>query len=209
MANDLAPMQPEFFAQYSEAAGGGPSDDIEGRLLRFAKGDYVIGSGDEALPPNSRVLVDMGKLTAGWVRWDGKRPVERRTGYVGSGFQPAPREALGHEDTSQWPVGLDGKRQDPWAFTNQFVCRVGSKDVYTFVTSSKGGIKAVGKLCGAYASGMRTRAKGEMPIVELGSDSYRHADFGVIKYPELAIVDWGSKKDAEEPRKKIASRKAA
>jgi hypothetical protein len=66
-----------------------------------------------------------------------------------------------------------------------------SEVVYTFTTSSRGGVSAVAKLVGEFGRGVRMHP-GQLPIVEIGSGSYQHKDrsLGRIKFPTFKIVGW-------------------
>ena len=103
-------------------------------------------------------------------------------------------------------------RSDPWQRTNYLVFRDIGLDthdedrMYTFTTSSKGGISAIGKLCNQYGKGMRQHPS-EYPIVELQVDSYAHPikEYGRIKVPMLELVGWESKVPVASAEEKKAS----
>ena len=50
------------------------------------------------------------------------------------------RKDLGDLDESEWEIGDDGRRRDPWQFQNLLIMvdREGG-EIYTFTTASKGG----------------------------------------------------------------------
>jgi hypothetical protein len=94
-----------------------------------------------------------------------------------------------------WETDNDGNPRDPWQFTNHLVlANPDDGQIYTFVTSSKGGLNALGVLCKQYGQAMRQRPN-EWPIVELGMGSYAHRDKsrGRIKHPTFKIVGWAPK----------------
>ncbi len=66
-----------------------------------------------------------------------------------------------------------------------------SEAEFVFTTSSKGGIKAVGKLCMQYG-GERLQNEGKLPVVEIGASSYRHKVYGEVHFPTFRIVEWRS-----------------
>jgi hypothetical protein len=64
-------------------------------------------------------------------------------------------------------------------------------ELYTFTTSSRGGLNAVGDLCLKYGKAARQKP-GQYPVVKIGTGSYLHSNkaFGRIKYPTFEIVGW-------------------
>lgn len=57
-------------------------------------------------------------------------------------------------------------------------------------TSSAGGKKELGRVIGEVIAQLAVSPEEYMPIVELGSDSYKHKKYGMIYTPELEILDW-------------------
>lgn len=192
-----------FFEQYGEQASSRSS--IVGSLLKFSKGDWLLGQDEDEIPVGTRYVVSMDNLMVGWVKWSDNKPVEQIMGRVVEGYAPPRRDTLGDNDKETWEVGTDGKERDPWQFSNQVLMKPVGKQydteiAITFVTSSKGGIGAIGELCKKYGKEMRTR-EGQCPIVEIGVDSYNHPnkEFGRIKTPVITLVGWekGSLFDVE------------
>src|SRR5207249_731492 len=91
-----------------------------------------------------------------------------------------------------WAQGDDGRRRDPWQFTNELglSTRDGS-ETYLFVTTSRGGINALGSLSREYGKHIRQKP-GELPIIALDGDSYQHRikAYGAVRVPVLRVVDW-------------------
>ena len=170
---------------------GNASGAIEGDLLKFSKfGEWHAGQDSKKIALGTRLVARMETLAIGWLRWSDGKPVEKRLGFLGEGFAPPPRDQLGDRDETLWPVGPDGKATDPWQFINSLVLIDPATDqVYTFQIGSRGGINAIGAVCRAYGRRMRSHP-GDLPIVELGSSSYRHAQFGEIRIPQLNVVGW-------------------
>ena len=93
-------------------------------------------------------------------------------------------------DRNEWPKGPDGKVEDPWSEVGEIVLADQvSGDEYRFSTSSFGGRKAIAKLLNNYVK-LAARHPGDMPIVEIGSGSYRHVTYGEVHTPSLKIVGW-------------------
>lgn len=187
--------------------------NITGRLLKFNKGDWLAGEEEEELDHGTRLVANMENLLIGWQKWEDNRPTERLMGFLHEEFKPPKRDALGELDKDRWEVGTDGKARDPYQFSNLLVMKTPGKkavtdELYTFATSSNGGLKCIGALCLEYGQAIREGHKDDYPIVELGSDAYDHPnkEFGRIKKPTLKIVGWEKKSvfqnDATAAKKK-------
>jgi hypothetical protein len=187
-------VQKNFFEQYGEQASQRSS--IVGSLLKFSKGDWLLGQDEEEIADGTRFVASMENLLVGWVKWVDNKPVEQIMGRIVEGYQAPKRDTLGDNDKEAWETDQEGKARDPWQFSNQILMKpVGKKydtDIaITFVTSSKGGIGAMGDLCKKYGTGMRTHTD-QNPIIELGSSSYKHpiSEYGRIKTPVFILVGW-------------------
>jgi len=173
---------------------------ITGTLIKFNKGDWVTGE-DEDLDENLELVANMDQLMVGWIKWVDNRPAEQIMGPVAEGYQAPRRNELGDQDQNEWEVDDQGRPRDPWQFSNYIVLKEPGQDaseenLYTFATSSKGGLGAIGTLCRAYGKDMRTRPD-EYPIIRLGTDSYNHRVYGRTKVPLITVVGWEPKAQFE------------
>jgi hypothetical protein len=184
-----------FYKKYGEAA---TANSIIGRLLKFNKfGEFKAGQEEEEIEHGTKLAAYMSSLCVGFQRWEDNRPADKVMGPIGQGFVPPRRSDLSHNDKSQWDTFDDGRPRDPRQFTNTLVLvDLETGDFFTFSTTSRGGLDAVGQLALKYGEHMRQKPD-EMPIVELGSGSYRHSNksYGEIRFPVLKIVDWAPLKD--------------
>jgi hypothetical protein len=172
------------FAAYASAMGG------TGKLLKFSKGDFTAGESNEEVPPGTKFIANVEDLQIGWNRWEDGKPAEHVLGRLADSFSPPRREALGHTDQTQWKTGTDGNAIDPWQFVNYLpLVRLDDLEQHTFTTSSRGGLNAIGKLCGQFHR-LRWKHRGHLPVIALEVGAYQHADYGKIKFPVLKIVDW-------------------
>ena len=112
------------------------------------------------MPDGTRFVANMGELLTGWQRWEDNKPTDSVMGKVMERFQAPRRNELGDMDREQWEVDGTGKERDPWQRTNYLLMK-GANDgeLYTFTTSSKGGLDAVARLCKDYAPFMATEAQ--------------------------------------------------
>jgi hypothetical protein len=158
-----------------------------GLLIKFNKGDWVVGKDGDVLPTGSRLVAAMNSLMIGWQCWQGGEPVETMMGLYIEGFMPAKRRDLSDTDKSLWEIGVNGESRDPWAYTNAlpFVSE-DMKAIYTFTTSSLGGRTAVDDLAVDHS---RT-PPGQYPVVSLETSSYMHSkrEIGRVKTPLFRIV---------------------
>jgi hypothetical protein len=193
----LAPAEDNAFTAYANAA---LAQNITGTRLKFSKGDWLAGQENRQIVPGTRMVGDMDSFSVGWVRWSNGKPRDPRMGRVVERFKPARRDDLGDNDCDLWETSDSGEPRDPWTFTNNLVMAdLETREVFTFTTSSKGGRRAVEKLCQLYGR-EQARHPDEWPVVELQFDSYQHPNksFGRIKEPVLKIVGWIAK-DADSP----------
>jgi hypothetical protein len=185
----------DVFTIYGESAGTGY---ITGELLKFSKGDWLAGQENREIADGTKLVAVMESLVVGWQRWENQRPVSYRMGLLVEGFVPPPREELGDDDEALWESDDTGEARDPWQMTNYLqLVDPGNKDtVYTFTTSSKGGLGAIAKLCREYGRAHEKEHRdNQYPVVMLTTGSYAHRDrsLGRIKFPQFTIVGWVNK----------------
>ncbi|EQB03901.1 hypothetical protein [Sphingobium sp. HDIP04] len=196
------------YAAYGQEAASGSGD-----FLKFSKGEYLKGQNDDEVAIGTRLAANMAELSIGWIRWEDGKPAERRMGLLAQGHKPEARDSLGYTDQSQWEEDENGKPKDPWNFTNELpLANPETGEQMTFSASSKGGIGAIGNLCKAYGREYRAR-EGQVPIIELQRDSYKHKVYGKTYVPLIPIVAWvdngtipqPAKDEEEEPAAKTAT----
>jgi hypothetical protein len=194
MTTEIAIHGPNPFEQFGDAATGGrPSFPF----MKFSKGDYVAGKSADEIPVGSEYIALPKTLTTGYVGWENGAPTDRIMGRVVDGFVPPRKADLPQRDQSTWERDDRGEPRDPYALTNEmvFVNRHDQSEIYTFTTSSRGGVSAIGLLAKAYGARMRSHPT-EVPIVKLAVDSYLHSNraFGRIKVPKFDVVGWTDEK---------------
>jgi hypothetical protein len=187
----LATDGPDPFEAYANAVA---PRTIIGTLLRFSKGDYVAGEEGKEILKGSTFLANVDELLAGWIKWSGGKPVEHRMVRVAEGLTLPKREALGDSDTSDWETD-EGVPRDPWQFTNYLPLLDEQGKIFTFATSSRGGLTAVGDLTRRYARHRRAGHRDVHPMIALDVGSYLHQnrEYGRIKYPLFTPMGWAPK----------------
>jgi hypothetical protein len=193
MANDLTKPAPNPFEAYAAAA---TNSHIVGKLLKFSKGDYLAGQDSEDIPTGTEMVALMDSLMVGFTRWENNAPAEQIMGRVIDGYVPPRRSELGYTDQSEWETDERGDPRDPFQLTNYLIL-IDPKaldEPYTFTTSSKGGMGAIGELCKVYGRHMREHPD-QCPVIKLEVGSYNHRDksLGRIKYPSFPVLRWVDK----------------
>lgn len=207
--NDLATQQAgtaivnpggNFFQSYGDQVS---QRSIVGKLLKFSKGDFLMGEDNEEIEEGTQLVANMDELMVGWIRWADSKPTDQIMGRVSDGYQPQRRNELGDNDKTQWEIDEQGRERDPWQFSNYLIMKKpgesGDDALFTFTTSSRGGLNAIGELCKTYGKEMRQRPD-EFPIVALEVGSYQHSNkaYGRIKYPIFKVVGWTAKGEFAE-----------
>jgi hypothetical protein len=131
-------------------------------------------------------LIALSGATA-WQRWADKKVAEVRVRVPGQPFFT--RSELGHDDRTQWEKQADGSPRDPWQFVKfLYLVAVDSGEVFSFSTSSGGGLSAIADLVDQvqFVRAVRPNA---FPVVEL-----HWADmptrYGRKSRPIFKIVGW-------------------
>lgn len=212
-----AVANPDAFNAFESYGNSVSNRNIVGRLLKFSKGDYLCGEDQEELPEGTRLVANMGTLAIGWIKWVDGKPDQQVMGLLVEGFKPPKRSELDDTNEEDWEVDeQSGQPRDPWQFSNYMVLKDPGKPatdefLYTFATSSRGGLGAIGELCKVYGKAIRTKPD-ELPVVALNVTAYDHPNkkFGRIKVPVFEVVDWEPKGVGEgEVKPKGRTRKAA
>jgi hypothetical protein len=182
---------------------------IVGRMIKFNKDGAFATTDDDAVIGNDvdfTALVDQTLI--GWVKFNGEgAPPDRHMGLLYEGFHMPARDSLGDLDQAKWDTGLDGKPQDPWSHQVYLVLQRGdSGELFTFVTSSITGRRAVGTLLRHYDRMQRTHPD-QCPVVRLKIGGFQHKDdrVGWVKTPVIAVVGRTPKDSAAKPDSSLAA----
>jgi len=204
MANEIAKPMYDPFQVYADQV---VQQRIVGNLLKFTKfGEWVSGQEQSEVEQGRQLIVYTPSFTTGWICWRDNKPVEQImaaakdikleteeqvAAYVNTYTNTKlARDALGDLDEEQWEKQDDGSPRDPWQFANYCVFADPETDeLFTYAPSSKGGLTALGLVLREWNNNKK-QAPDELPIVELGMDSYMHGNrqFGEIRVPILKVV---------------------
>jgi len=174
---------------WDDAAAEAEARIIRGPLLKFNDWKWSIGKEKEWIEVTAgRCLIALA-TAAGYVRWQGGKPVEYRMRAPGSDMPE--RADLGDNDPAKWEGGPDGQPRDPWQYTLfMYLIDPQTLEEFTFVTSSWGGRDCVINLAGQIKR-MRSKHPDAVPLVELGA-APMSTKFGRKSKPTLRVVAWRS-----------------
>jgi hypothetical protein len=173
-----------------------------GRLLKFSKGHFFVGT--EEISLGTEFVAHVEHWTRGWVKFKHGELVERKVGRVADGFVVPQREELGDNDSSTWETDSRGDPQDPWSAQSYLPLEDRDGEIFTFVSGSVGGRQAVSRLAARAARQMATMG---LPIIKLGIESYKHRSFGRIDKPDFHIVGWTNPNPKPEVAQLVAEKK--
>jgi len=158
--------------------------------LNYSKGVWQLGR-DKAEVGGTSWVTRPDWMIHGYVRWFDGKITDHRLGYVADRFIPPPRAELGDFDQEQWAIWNRGR--DPWelGWTLSLYNSLSFEEVI-WTTNTLGGRDCLAALLNAFADRVDSNpADGKiLPITELGSSSYHHANRGDIRVPVLDIVGW-------------------
>ena len=182
--NQIPATQGDPYAAYGRAVG------TDTPFLKFIKGQFKYGVDDEVLPLGTRLVPHMAELKAGFIKWKDGTPVDEAMVRIAEGKPIPQREGLGDDDRNAWEMDPNGTPLDPWQVCNTLPMKdPETGQEFIFTTGSRGGVGAIGKLSTAF--GRHRRKQGDkLPIIEIGSASYRHKTYGDVSYPTFQIVGW-------------------
>ena len=152
---------------------------VVGRMIKFngKDGKFITTDDDQEVPEALEFIALCAETLVGWVKFNGVgEPPDRMMGLLYDGFVMPPKESLPDRDESQWEEGLDGKPADPWQHHQYLVLQnTASQELFTFVTSSQTGRRAVGNLLRHFNRTQRTNPD-ELPVVRLRTGGFQHKD---------------------------------
>jgi hypothetical protein len=174
---------------------------ISGQILKFSGKTGKFVAGDTPIDESVGFIALVDQTMVGWIKFNDDAPPERVMGLLYEGFVMPPRESLGDMDPAEWPTGLDRQPADPWQHQMYLVLQHGdTSELYTFVTSSSTGRRAVGNLLRHYKRMQRTNP-GELPVVKLKAGGFNHRDerIGWVPTPTFAVVGRAPRDSAAKP----------
>ena len=164
-----------------------------GTLLRFKQGDWIHG--DKKLEKGTRLIALMNHASHGWLKWNPNKTATHVVGRIADDFEPPKRSELDCSDETAWPIGLSGKKEDPWKEVLYLpFLSLDGETLLTFATTTKTGRPAAWKFVDRYAW-LGRKHPGQYPIVELQVDGFDNNFGGWTETPQFEIVDWTDRPD--------------
>jgi hypothetical protein len=182
---------------------------IVGRMIKFGKdGQFVTPDDSEPIADTVDYTALCDQTLIGWMKFNGEgTPPDRRMGLLYDGFLMPERSTLGDDDPATWELGLDGKPQDPWQHHVYLVLQHGdTSELFTYVTSSVTGRRAIGNLLRHYDRMQRTHPD-MYPVIKLKVGGFNHRDerVGWVSTPVLGVVGRAPKDSVAKPDGSIAA----
>ena len=183
--------------------------NIVGRMIKFSKdGNFITSDDDEAVDENVEFIALCDETLIGWIKFNGDdMPPDRVQGLLYDGFMMLARDALGDTDKTQWQPGLGGMPEDPWKHQ---IClplqNVETHELFTFVTTSQTGRRAIGNLL-RHFDRMQRKDATEVPVVKLKPGGFNHRDsrVGWVATPQFCIVGRVPRDSAAKPNTSVAA----
>jgi hypothetical protein len=174
---------------------------IVGKMIKFNGKTSKFIADDEDIAEEATFFALCDQTMIGWVKFNEDAPPDRVMGVLYDGFRMPRREELGDTDPDLWATGLDGKPADPWQHHQYLVLQnTETSELFTFVTSSSTGHRAVGNLLHHFNRMLRTNAN-ELPVVKLKTGGFNHKDdrIGWVPTPVFAVVGRAPRDSAAKP----------
>jgi len=173
---------------------------VVGRLIKFSKeGKFTFDDTGETVSEGEDFICLCDETLVSRVRFNDGEPPTRIGGLLYGGFILPPREEFGEFDEAKWPIGLNGKPEDPWKHEQLLVLRrPATLELATFSTMSKTGRRAVGTLLKHYDR-LQPSNPGAYPVVRLKPGSYQDSRYGKVPVPNFVVVGMAAGLSAEVP----------
>jgi hypothetical protein len=158
-------------------------------LLKYIKGEWSVD--EEEVPLGTKYVAYIDELVCGFIKFNEDAAPDLHLGKVKFGKDKLPkRHDCGDLDEDEWEIGDDGNPVDPWQEIMQLplspVDRIGELVVFSAIGTG-GARSAVADLCGVYD---RSPRHGLLPIIALGTRSYKHKKYGTVHVPVLKLDSW-------------------
>jgi hypothetical protein len=165
--------------------------DNDGKIfMKFTKGEWLVGR--EEAEPDAKSLWALNPFSAtrGYICWGEGAPIDERMASL-----TAPPV-----DPSTLPSHTDSDRGWEVQMGVELVCVEGDMAGTTvaFGSSSRGGLQAIQKLLTSLMKQAESGGDDIVPVMTLGSDSYKHPKFGRVYTPEMEIKEWCTLEDTLE-----------
>jgi hypothetical protein len=183
---------------------------IAGQMMKFTReGQFVIAETKEEISSDRDFVALCAETLIGYIKFSEQEdePPERRQGLLYQGFVLPPRQSLGDNNPEDWPLGLSGQPEDPWKHQMYLVLQdPQSEALFTFITASVTGRRAVGNLLRHYDR-LRRNHPDANPIVRLRPSGFMSKRKGVgwVHTPSFVVMGHTGKTPTAVPKTDAAS----
>lgn len=167
-------------------------------LLRMDKtGHWVFGSDQTDIEEDSQWAVNPFSFVHGWIAWGDGEVLGEMMASITDPLPALVEAPAGAKKGWEKQVGMSLK------------CLSGEDEGLDvrYTVTSVGGKKAVQALAVAIATQVEADDSKPVPVVTLGTDSYKHKTYGKIFTPEFNVVKWigmdGPEAEVEEPEPEV------
>jgi hypothetical protein len=181
--------------------------NVVGRIIKFSKdGKFITADDGEPINEAVEFIALCDETLTGWIKFNGDdAPPDRIQGLLYDNWVMPARASLGDMDETQWPDGLSGQAEDPWHHQICLVLQhVETRELFTFVTTSQTGRRAVGNLLRHFDRMQRTNTD-ELPVVRLRPGGFNHRKVGWVPVPVFAVVGRTPRDSAAKPDTSVAA----
>jgi hypothetical protein len=197
------PAVPDNRSAHDTYLDGIAPASIVGRMVKFTKdGKFSCTDDESEISEETDFIALVDQTLIGWIKFNGQGEApSREMGLLYDGYVMPARETLGDNDQAHWEVGLNGPPADPWQHQIYLVLQaIESGEMFTFVTSSITGRRAVGTLLRHYDRMVKTHPH-TYPIVRLKVVGFQHRDdrVGWVATPVIAAIGRKPREDAAAP----------
>jgi hypothetical protein len=174
-----------------------------GRLIAFNGSTGIHRTLDDGVEvvPGSEFVAFLHEVQRGYIKFNEGGPPDVRMVRIGEDAEVPARESLGDSDQREWPVGLDGNKQDPWK--EQYAIPMARHDaggeLFVYVARGPVAMNSVGDLLGRWRYHPKRQA-GLIPVIRIENGTYPSKRFGGLKpKPILKVIDWVTRTGAPPP----------
>jgi len=180
-----------------------------GRLFAFngSSGIHRCLDDDTEVPSGTEFIAFLHETQRGYIKFNADGPPDVRMVRIDQDAEVPERSSLGDNDPTQWPLGLDGKKNDPWIeqFAIPMVRNDAGGELYVYVARGVVAMNAVKSLLGRWRLNPK-RKEGLIPVVQVKNGTYWNKKFNADRpKPEFEFVRWVTRTGAPPPPPKLAS----
>lgn len=195
MTTDIANTSDSLPANAAALAGGlAASANLasSGRrlFLKMEKsGHWVYGANDDPVDAESLFAVNPNSFVHGWICW----------GDQGTAQNPGPKKGTRCGETmvsATLPLPECPAAIEDATWSKQFGLQLQGYEgeeldmEFSWNANSVGGARAYGDLLNALVKRITDGHEAYCPIIELGSESYKHKQYGKLYNPTMEVVGW-------------------